>query len=138
MLQKFEIQGVHTKIDDNLRKYTTKKIGSLDKYLPRHNRASAHAEVSLKESKAKDKKQCTCEVTLHLPHEIINVEESTVNMYAAIDIAEAKLKQQIKKYKDAHATGKVHRHLFARLRRRSVWAEIFISHRTISWQSQSF
>lgn len=120
MLQKFEIRGVHAKIDDNLRKYTMKKIGHLDKYLPRNNRASAHVEVSLKESKAKDKKQCTCEVTLHLPHETVNIEESTVNMYAAVDIAEAKLKQQIKKYKDAHATGRVHRHLFARLSRRSA------------------
>jgi len=120
MLQKFEIRGVHAKIDDNLRKYATKKIGNLDKYLPRQHRASAHAEVCLKESKAKDKKQCICEVTLHLPHETINIEESTVNMYAAVDIAEAKLKQQIKKYKDSHTTGKLHRHLLARLRRRTA------------------
>ena len=92
MLQKFELRGVHTTIDDNLKKYATKKIGHLDKYLPRHHRDSVHAEVSLKESKAKDKKQCTCEVTLHLPHETINLQESTVNMYAAVDIVETKLK----------------------------------------------
>lgn len=120
MLRKFEIRSVHTTVDDNLRKYVTKKIGRLDKYLSRHQRDSAHAEVSLKESKAKDKKQCTCEVTLHLPHETVNIEESTLNMYAAVDIVEAKLKQQIKKYKDVHGSGKVHRHLFARLRRRTL------------------
>ena len=120
MLQKFEIRSVHTTVDDNLRKYVTKKIGRLDKYLSRHQRDSAHAEVSLKESKAKDKKQCTCEVTLHLPHETINIEESTLNMYAAVDIVEAKLKQQIKKYKDVRGSGRLHRHLFARLRRRTL------------------
>jgi len=119
MLKKFEIQGVHTTVDDNLKRYVTKKIGRLDKYLPRQHRDSAHAEVSLKERKAKDKKQCTCEVTLHLPHQTINIEESTLNMYAAVDIVEAKLKQQIKKYKDVRGSGKLHRHMFARFRKRS-------------------
>jgi ribosome-associated translation inhibitor RaiA len=41
-------------------------------------------------------------------------------MYAAVDIVEAKLKHQIKKYKDKHESGKMHRHVFARLRRRSA------------------
>jgi len=35
MLKKFEIRGVHAVIDDNLRKYVTKKIGRLDKYMSR-------------------------------------------------------------------------------------------------------
>lgn len=117
MFQKFEIRGVHVKVDDNLHKYITKKIGRLDHYLSKHNQASAHVQVILKESKAKDKKQCTCEVNLHLPKETINVKESTLNMYAAVDIVEAKLKLQLKKYKDSHANGKLHRRLVARLKR---------------------
>jgi ribosome-associated translation inhibitor RaiA len=40
-------------------------------------------------------------------------------MYAAVDIVEAKLKIQIKKYKDKHGNGKLHRHLVARFRRRT-------------------
>lgn len=120
MLQKFEIRGIHTTLDDNLRKYVTKKIGNLDKYVSKHNRQSAHAEVHLKESKASDKKQCTCEVTMHLPHDTINVKESTLNMYAAVDITEQKLKQQLRKYKDLHGSGKTHRQLFARFRRQSA------------------
>ncbi|HSW36930.1 MAG TPA: ribosome-associated translation inhibitor RaiA [Candidatus Saccharimonadales bacterium] len=120
MVQKFEIRGVHFKLDDHLRKYATKKIGKLDKYLSRHNRQSAHTEVFLKESKAKDKKQCTCEVTMYLPHDTINLKESTLNMYAAIDIVEAKLKMQLKKYKDRHSSGKLHRHLFHRFRRQAA------------------
>jgi ribosomal subunit interface protein len=119
MLQKFEVQGIHTKLDDNLRKYVTRKIGNLDKYLSRHNRQSAHAEVQLKEAKS-GKRNCTCEVTMHLPHETIVVKESTINMYAAIDIVETKLKQQLQKYKDLHQSGKMHRRLFARLHRQSI------------------
>lgn len=119
MLQKFEIKGVHTTVDENLKKYVDKKIGRLDKYLPRHHRDSVHTVVELKEAKSKDKKQYTCAVTMHLPHEEISVAESTLNMYAAVDIVETRLKQLIRKYKDKHASGKLARHLSARFRRRS-------------------
>lgn len=120
MLQKFEVHGVHTEVDENLKKYVTKKIGSLDRYLNKHNAASAHCEVTLKESRAKDKKQCTCEVNLHLPKEVINVKETTINMYASVDVVEAKLKIQLKKYKDVHANGKLHRRLMARFARQNA------------------
>jgi len=123
MLQKFELNGVHTTIDENLQKYVTRKIGRLDKYMPRAHRDSVHAIVELKEaSKAKEQKKYTCEVTLHMPHETISVAESTLNMYAAVDIVEEKLKQQIKKYKETHASGKLTRHLTGRLRRRTSLA----------------
>lgn len=122
MFQKFEIRSIHTEADQNLRKYIEKKIGRLDKYVSGHARQSAHAEVVLKESKASGRKQCTCEVLLRLPKDIITISESTINMYAAVDIAEAKLKQQIMKYKDEHASGKGRRHLFARLNRRQEFA----------------
>jgi putative sigma-54 modulation protein len=119
VIEKFELNGVHTTIDDNLRKYVTKKIGRLDKYLPRAHRDSVHVVVELKEAKAKDKNKYTCEVTMHLPHEDVNVRESTMNMFAAVDIVETKLKLQIKKYKESHASGKLTRHLTARFRRRN-------------------
>jgi ribosomal subunit interface protein len=119
MLQKFEIQAVHTKVDPNLKKYVTKKIGSLDRYLSRHDRASAHGEVILKESKTKDNNNFVCEVTLHLPHGTIVVREAALNMYASVDIVETKLKQQIKKHKDLHENGKVSRRLMARFTRKT-------------------
>jgi len=121
MLQKFEVQGVHTEVDDSLRKYVNKKIGGLDRYLSKHNRQSAHGEVHLKESNAKNNAKRTCEVTLYLPHETIIVKESASNMYAAVDITEVKLKQQLQKYKDLHHSGKNQRHLFARLRRKPAF-----------------
>ena len=119
MLQKFEIHGVHTTVDDSLRKYVNRKIGNLDRYLSKHSRESAHCEVILRESKSKKNDHCTCEAILHLPHQNIVVKESALNMYAAIDIVEAKLKQQIQKYKEKHQSGKMHRRLTARFRRRT-------------------
>lgn len=124
MLQKFEIQGVHTTVDDKLRAYVTKKIGGLDRYISRHNRVSAHGEVHLKEGKAKNHHHRTCEVTLHLPHQVIVIKESALNMYAAVDIVEAKLKVQLQKYKDLHSNGKNKRHLFGRFQRKNAMAPI--------------
>lgn len=120
MIQKFEITGVHLDVNKKLHDYTTKKIGKLDHYMPRHARESAHAEVFLKEAKIKTKKECTCEVVLHLPQETITVAESTVNIFAAVDIVEAKLRNQIKKYKETHDTQRIHRRMMARLRRRAA------------------
>lgn len=124
MIQRFDITSVHTTVDDKLHKYLSKKIGSLDRYIPRRGRESAHAEVRLKENKSLKndsyKNQYTCEVTLYLPRETINVSESTINMYAAIDIVEAKLKQQISRYKQLHASGALHRRLANRFLRKSL------------------
>jgi len=117
MLQRFEVRGVHTTVDENLDKYVAKKIGRLDRYLSKHQQVSARAEVILKESKARDKKQCTCEVNFHLPKEVINIKETTVNMYASVDVVEAKLKMLLKKYKDTHANAKLRRRLIARFAR---------------------
>ena len=119
MLKRFEIQGVHMVIDDRLRTHVNKKIGNLDRYIAPQNRDSAHMEVHLKETGKKGNDQSRCEVTLHLPHQNIIVKESAVNVYAAVDIAEAKLKKQLQKYKDTHGNGKTRRHLFARFRRKS-------------------
>ncbi|HET8709103.1 MAG TPA: ribosome-associated translation inhibitor RaiA [Candidatus Saccharimonadales bacterium] len=117
MLQKFEISGVHTEVNENLRKYITKKLGKIDRYLPRPARASAHMEVRLKEDKIDGKTLSTCDVTLRMPHDTIKMKESTLNMYASVDIIQAKLKQQIERYKESKMGGKRQRKLFARSRR---------------------
>ncbi len=119
MIKKLEITGVHYSADADLKKYARNKIGKLDRYLPKTARESAHAEIYLKEVKAKNKKECMCEVVLHLPHGTLTTKEATLNMFAAVDIVEAKLKNQIRKYKDTHGTRGLHRRVLARLRRQS-------------------
>lgn len=120
MIQKLEINGVHMKVDDKLRTYATKKIGKLDRFIPRQAREAAHAEIFLKDDpKAKDKKEYTCEVVLRLPQDTITIQESTINPFAAVDIVEAKLKNQIKKYKEKHSTLRLHRRVLSRLRRQT-------------------
>lgn len=120
MIQKIEINGVHTVLTDDLKKYITKKIGKLDRFMPRRARESAHAEVFVKELKDKGKKLNQCEVVLHVPGSNLTVKESTINMFAAVDIVEAKLKNQLKKYKETHSSLRIHRRVLLKLRRTEV------------------
>ncbi len=103
MIQKLTIDGVHTTLDESLNKYISKKIGRLDRFVPRADRTSLHADVKLKEAKVRDKNACTCEVILHVPHEVLRSSDTTITMYAAVDTAELKLKNQLKKYKERRA-----------------------------------
>ncbi len=118
MIHKLEISGIHLKTDPKLKEYVTKKIGKLDRYLPRAARESAHAEVFLKETKVKTRKEYICEVVLKLPHDTITISESTMNIFAAVDIVETKLKNLLKKYKETHSSLHLHRRMLARLHRR--------------------
>lgn len=121
MIEKMEISGVHMKVEPKLKKYVTKKMGAMDKYMPRHARESAHLEVKLKEAKIKEKKEYTCEVVLFLPHDTIRIAETTMNIFAAVDITETKLKNQIRKYKETHARKRIPGRIIAKFRsRRSV------------------
>lgn len=117
MIQHLEISGVHMQVGDDLRKYVTKKIGGLDRFAPKTARQSLHVQVMLKEIKKKGGKECLCEITAHLPHDTLNVQEGTVNIFAAVDIAETKLRAQLKKYKALHANPRLHQRILTRLKR---------------------
>ena len=119
MINKLEISGIHTEVDQDLKKYIKRKIGRLDQYLPAHSKESAHAEIKLREMKVKARTECTCEVILHLPHDTLIVKETTINSYAAVDVVEEKLKNQIKKYKQKNGKGRLRQRILARLKRTS-------------------
>ena len=123
MIAKLDINGVHTVVTEDLKKYVAKKIGKLDRYLPKHSRKSVHAEVFLKERTIKTKQERECEVILHLPGTTLTAKETTVNMFAAVDIVEAKLKNQIKKHKDSQSPLGMHKRLMARLKRTNSQVE---------------
>jgi len=114
MIERLEIAGLHTEVDAELRKYVVRKIGRLDRFIPRDARPSVHVAVKLKEGKAKDKSDRTCEVVMHLPQEILTLKETTINMFAAVDIVEAKLRAALKRYKDTHGNPRFHRRLISR------------------------
>ena len=116
---KLQIDHIHTKPDSKLEAYATEKIGKLDHLMSRHARRTAHAEVKLKGGPGRGKKQFTCEVVIHLPGEIVTSSPRGETMMAAVDTAEKKLNNQLKKYKDKHTTRRRRRvrRFFGRLRR---------------------
>ncbi len=113
------IERLHVAADSKVEKYAIDKIGKLDKYVPRHAKKTAHAQIRLKGGHGKGKKQFVCEVTMHLPHENITTTQDGISLNAAIDLAEDKLKNQLKKYKDKHVISPRHKiqRLFRRTRR---------------------
>lgn len=117
MISQIEISGIHYEVGDEIKKYLTKKLGKLDKYVPRHARKTVHLEVKLSERQTKsDRNQC--EVIVHLPDQKLTAKEATINMFAAIDIVEAKIGNQLKKYKALHGGDhKDHRGILRRFRR---------------------
>ena len=87
MITQIDITGIQYEAKEDIKKYIRKKIGRLDRFVPRHARKSIKAEVILKELKTKaDRNQC--EVILHLPEQMITAKDSTINMFAAVDIVE--------------------------------------------------
>lgn len=119
MIKQIDIVGDGVELKDDLKKYINKKIGKLDRYMPRHARKSVHAEVKMRESRSKGNDKYMCEVLLHMPGEQITAKEKTLNMFAAVDIVETKLKNQLRKYKEqAIKSPRISRaKLFAGLRR---------------------
>lgn len=117
MIQNIDIRGVKVDVDAKLEVYVQKKLGRLDRFVSRHDRESLRVEVTLKEQVAKGKKQYQCEVVLHLPQDKIVTKESTINVYAAVDITEAKLRNQLRKHKQLHGNPRLHRRLVSKLRR---------------------
>jgi putative sigma-54 modulation protein len=99
MIARLEISGINLDLSDDIKKYITKKIGKLDKYIPRHARKSAHVQIRLRETNNHLGNKYECEVLLHLPNSQIVAKEATLNMFAAVDIVEAKVKNQLLNYK---------------------------------------
>ncbi len=118
MIQKLDIIGVHYALSDRLQADITKKLGHIDRYIPRHARDSAHLQIRLRETKHEGRLMPECEAKLSLPRETIMLTESGTTVYAALDIIESKLKQQIKRYKDQLPSGERSQHIFARLARK--------------------
>jgi putative sigma-54 modulation protein len=76
-----------------------RKIGRLDRFLPRHARKSVKADVILREVNRAHGNKYEAEVIVHVPGKTLAAKDSTVNVLAALDIVEAKLVEQFRKYK---------------------------------------
>tara|TARA_B100002052_G_C15625122_1_gene481472 strand:+ start:93 stop:473 length:381 start_codon:yes stop_codon:yes gene_type:complete len=119
MIQSIAISGVKYSPDDRTKKYVMRKVGRLDRFLPRHARESASAEVKLKSVNRSHGNKYEAEIILYVPDKQLTAKDSTLNMLAAVDIVEEKLRAQLKKYHDTRVTHRAKHSLLSRLKRRT-------------------
>lgn len=102
---KCDITARNYEIDSKMKDYVYDKICGLEKYLPRQVRETAAVAVVLEDDpNGREDNRYVCEAIVTVQGAKMVTREGTVNMYAAIDIVEAKLKAQILKYKERHTT----------------------------------
>lgn len=101
---KLQLTGRKYDIDDELARYTKKRLGSLDKYLPRKHKVKQMQVEVFRDPSGKEDNRYRVKASLHLPENEIVAETATMNPHAAVDIVREKLKLQIRKYKEKHAT----------------------------------
>ena len=91
------VTGRKMSIKDALRDYAEEKIGGAMKVM---NIDPLDAEIVLhvEQNRSNPRRAC-CEVTIRSRGHIIRVEEHEDDMYAAIDVAAAKVLRQLRKYK---------------------------------------
>lgn len=117
MITSIELSGVGYQVDERTKRYALKKVGRLDKYLPRHARQSVRAEVKLRQVNKDQGNKYQAEIILFVPDKTLTAKDSTINMIAAIDIVEAKIVNQLRRYKQTVVPHVGSRRLLSRLRR---------------------
>lgn len=105
MIASIDITGIRYEVDARTRKYVRRKIGGLDRYIPKRARESVTADVKLSQINQDYGNKYQAEAILHVPGKTLVAKDSTLNIMAAIDLVEAKLLAQLRKYK-AEVTAK--------------------------------
>lgn len=101
MIEKIEITGNGYKVEEGFRKYVTKRLGKLDKYLPRQSKKDVVEKVvveKISNNKSGDKFEIS--VAMEIPGgKVITAKDECSNIFAGVDLVEAKLTGQIRRYK---------------------------------------
>lgn len=95
-----QLTGRNYEIDHELKKYVTRKLGRLDRYLPRGHQSQGMSVEIFKDPSGKEGNNYKVVARLKVPGPDIVAETATINPHSATDIVEQKLKMQIHKYKD--------------------------------------
>ena len=100
MIEKIHISGSNYKVEEGFQRYATKRIGKLDRYLPRDNKKDVVAKIVVTEVDRAHGNKYEITVRLEIPGgKVITAKDECSNVFAGIDILEAKLTGQIRRYK---------------------------------------
>ena len=100
MIEKIDICGSNYKIEDSLKKYIQKKMSKLDRYLPRKYKKDVVCKVVVT-SGGKDKNEkYEISVAMEIPGgKVLAARDQCTNVFAGVDLLEAKIMGQIRRYK---------------------------------------
>ena len=100
MIEKIEITGKDYKVDDSLKKYVKKRIGKLDRYLPRAAKNDVVCKMIVESiGKSKGEKYELSAAMELTGGKVIAARDECSNVFAGVDLVEAKLLGQIRRYK---------------------------------------
>ena len=100
MIENIDISGSNYKVEESFQKYVHKRIGKLDRYLPRQNRKDVGAKVVVTQVNRDHGNKYELSVAMEIPGgKVISAKDECSNLYAGIDIVEAKLTGQIRRFK---------------------------------------
>lgn len=117
MIKNINLTAIKVELDEKTKKYALKKVGRIDRYLPRHARKSAKAEVKLKQVNRDHGNKYEVEVIIHLPKHRLIAKDSTMNILASIDIVEAKIIAQARRYRERQTNHRGPHDLLGRFKR---------------------
>lgn len=117
MINSITISGLQYEVDEATKKYVTRKIGRLDRYLPRHARKTATVDIKLRQVNRTRDNKYEVDVVLTAPDKVMKARDESMNMLAAVDIVEAKLVSQLRRYKTERVPHIGQRGLLSRFKR---------------------
>ncbi|MBQ6396351.1 ribosome-associated translation inhibitor RaiA [Candidatus Saccharibacteria bacterium] len=100
MISKLDIYGSNYKIEDHFKKYATKKLGKLDRYLPRGHKKDVVMKVVVTEVNRDKGNKYELSCAMEIPGgKVLSAKDDCSNLYAGVDIVEAKLTGQSRRFK---------------------------------------
>lgn len=100
MIEKIEINGNDYKVEEPFRKYVEKRIGKLDRYLPKQAKKDVVCKVVVEGIGRGKTEKYEISAAMELTGgKVIAARDSSSNVFAGVDLVEAKLLGQIRRYK---------------------------------------
>ena len=118
MIDKIDITGNDYKVDESLKKYVEKRLAKLDKYLPKKSKKDVICKVVIEEIGKGKSDKFEISAAMEIPGgKVIAAKDECANVFAGVDLVEAKLLGQIRRYKlemQPHRNRKGLKNLFRR------------------------
>lgn len=100
MIEKIDICGSNYKVEETLKKYIQKRIGKLDKYLPKKFKKDVVCKVVVTSGGKGKSEKYEISVAMEIPGgKVLAARDQCTNLFAGVDLLEAKLTEQIRRYK---------------------------------------